>query len=220
MCINHVDGRYTLGEILGGGSHGIYYDMLMSVYPHCPIPFLATVYHAHDLISGQDITVKLKHCTQDPSSLEHKYHILKKLQGAIGFPQSIFFGRESSYCALVLNNVATSLCDVLILQGGHLNLDIVLAVGYQLVHRLKHLHSCNYIHHNIKLQNIMIQHNASNYTVFLINFGIASQYHNSATQAHIPYQQGCCFVGTPSFASINHHLGIQSSCSNNLKSPT
>ncbi|KAG9311321.1 hypothetical protein JVU11DRAFT_8417 [Chiua virens] len=67
MCINCVDERYTLGEILGAGSH-------------------ATVYCAHDLISGQDVAVKLEHCTQDPSSLEHKCHILKKLQGAIGFP--------------------------------------------------------------------------------------------------------------------------------------
>ena len=63
----------------------------------------------------------------------------------------------------------------------------------------------------------MIGTNTSNYTVFLIDFGIAFQYRHSATRSHVPCQQGCHFVGTPSFASINHHLGIQSTCHDDLE---
>lgn len=37
------------------------------------------------------------------------------------------------------------------------------------------------------------------------------QYRDPATQAHLPYQQGCPFVGTPAFTLISHHQGIQSS---------
>ncbi|KAF8129615.1 kinase-like domain-containing protein [Boletus edulis] len=144
---------YTLREVLGAGSHAI-------------------VYRAQDLISGQDVAVKLEHCTQDPSSLEHEFHILKKLHGGVGFPQPLFFGRESSYRALVLSNVATPLCDILTSQGGCLNLDVVLTVGHQLVHRLEYVHSHNYIHRDIiKPQNVLIGNSISNCTVFLIDFG-------------------------------------------------
>ncbi|KAN0096935.1 kinase-like protein [Tylopilus felleus] len=174
--IERVDGRYTLKEILGTGSH--------------------VVYRARDLIKGRDVVVKLEHCTQDPSLLEHKFHI----------SSTVFFSRKLSYCALVLNDVATPLCDILTSQGGCLNPDVVLTVGHQLVHRLKHVHLHNYIHCDIKPQNVLIGTNTSNYTVFLIDF------------AHVPCQQGCHFVGTPSFASINHHLGIQSTRRDDLES--
>ncbi|KAN0093304.1 Protein kinase-like domain containing protein [Tylopilus felleus] len=196
--IERVDGRYTLKEILDTGSH--------------------VVYRARDLIKGRDVAVKLEHCTQDLSSLEHEFHVLKKLQGGTGFLQPVFFGRELSYRALVLNDVATPLCDILTSQGGHLDPDVVLTVGHQLVHRLEHVHSHDYIHCDIKPQNVLIGTNTSNYTVFLIDFGIAFQYRHSATRAHVPCQQGCHFVGTPSFTSINHHLGIQSTRRDDLES--
>lgn len=44
------------------------------------------------------------------------------------------------------------------------------------------------------------------------------QYRDPATRAHVPRQQGHPFVGTPTFTSINHHLGIQSSQRDNLES--
>ncbi|KAF8124479.1 hypothetical protein EV363DRAFT_1178092 [Boletus edulis] len=97
------------------------------------ILWLAIVHHAQDLISGQDVAVKLEDCTLNPSLLEHKFYILKKLQGCVGFLQPIFFGRESSYRALVLNNVATPLCNIFTSQSGCLNLDVVLTVEHQLV---------------------------------------------------------------------------------------
>lgn len=84
----------------------------------------------------------------------------------------------------------------------------------QQLQRLEYVHSCNYIHCDIKLQNILIGHGGS----ILIDFSITMQYHDLATHAHTPYQQGCPFVGTPAFASVNHHLGIQSSHHNDIKS--
>lgn len=64
----------------------------------------------------------------------------------------------------------------------------------------------------------MIGRHHSKPTVFLIDFGIAVQYRNSATRAHVPCRQDRPFVGTPSFASINHHLGVQSSRRDDLES--
>ena len=94
------------------------------------IPSLAIIYCAQDLISGQDVAVKL---TQDPTLLEHEFHVLKNFHGGTRFLQPLWFGRESSYHILVLNNIATPVCDILGMQGGCFSIDSVLALGCQLV---------------------------------------------------------------------------------------
>lgn len=46
-------------------------------------------------------------------------------------------------------------------------------------------------------------------TVFLVDFGIAQKYRNSSSRIHIPMKEHLSFVGTPAFASVNSHLGLQ-----------
>ncbi|KAG2094421.1 kinase-like domain-containing protein, partial [Suillus discolor] len=43
----------------------------------------------------------------------------------------------------------------------------------------------------------------------VIDFGIAKKYWNTATKPHIPFCQGRHLTGTPAFASINNHLGLE-----------
>jgi serine/threonine protein kinase len=46
------------------------------------------------------------------------------------------------------------------------------------------------------------------HTTFIIDFGIAKEYWDTATRVHIPFRQNQCLTGTPAFASINNHLGV------------
>jgi len=46
-------------------------------------------------------------------------------------------------------------------------------------------------------------------TVFIIDFGVAKEYRNTGTGAHISFRQGQCLAGTPAFASINSHAGFE-----------
>lgn len=45
--------------------------------------------------------------------------------------------------------------------------------------------------------------------VYLIDFGLSKEFRNPKTHAHIPYKKGLGLVGTPLFASINSHLGLE-----------
>ena len=56
------------------------------------------------------------------------------------------------------------------------------------------------------------------HTPFLIDFGVAKEYHNSSTRAHIPFCEGCCLTGTPAFTSINSQLGFESGQQDDLES--
>ncbi|KIK25340.1 hypothetical protein PISMIDRAFT_58928, partial [Pisolithus microcarpus 441] len=100
------------------------------------------------------------------------------LQGSFGIPQPIWFGRESSYQALVLDSIATPLCDIVASQGGLLSLNSVLLISCQLVSGLEYIHLHHYIHCNIKPQNVLLCQSNSRHatTVFLIDFSVALQY--------------------------------------------
>ena len=64
---------------------------------------------AHDIFSGQDVAVKLKptrgaHCT-----LEHKFHVYKKLAEGPGISIVHLFGIKCGYNALVMDCLGPSL---------------------------------------------------------------------------------------------------------------
>ncbi|KAG2063338.1 hypothetical protein BDR04DRAFT_1192708, partial [Suillus decipiens] len=52
------DSRFRLGDVLGSGLY-------------------AVVYHTHNIIKDDAVAIKLKSITAQPSSVQHKYTILK-----------------------------------------------------------------------------------------------------------------------------------------------
>lgn len=73
---------------------------------------------------------------------------------------------------------------------------------------MEYIHSCNYVHGDIKPHNVLVDCGALEQTAFIIDFGIAREYWDSAAQAHMPFCHDRCLTGTPVFASINSHLGV------------
>jgi serine/threonine protein kinase len=58
------------------------------------------------------------------------------------------------------------------------------------------------------------------HTAFIIDFGIAKEFWNMTTSVHIPFRQGQRLTGTPAFASINNHLGVEPGRHDDLESLT
>ncbi|KAF9231410.1 casein kinase 1, epsilon [Melanogaster broomeanus] len=182
-----VDGRYRVGEKLGTGSYSV-------------------VYHSQDILTGKQFAIKLEHCDNTRISyLEDKYAILHELQdGTIpGLPRPIWLGREGIYRAMVLERLGPSL------HNFFLYLPYVAKIGIQLITRLEYVHSHNFIHRDVKPHNILMGVGDSWDTFFLIDFGIAQKYCDPSSHIHILMQENLSFVGTPAFASLNSHRGLQ-----------
>ncbi|KAG1803105.1 kinase-like domain-containing protein [Suillus subaureus] len=169
-----------------------------------------------NFLNDDIVAIKLKLVTNNPSSVEHEHNILKQLEGGVGIPHALWFGRESTHYALALDLLGLSLQDLFLASNHKFSLHTVVNLGDQLLLYLKYNHSHDFIHGDIKLHNILVDN--SRQTVYIINFGITKKYWNNATKSHIPFCQGQHLTGTPAFASINNHLGLEPGHCEDLKS--
>lgn len=80
------------------------------------------------------------------------------------------------------------------------------------------MHSKNLIHRDIKPENFLMGLNENSHILYLIDYGLASLYKDSAIGAHIPFKTHLSMVGTARYASINTHLGIEQSRRDDLES--
>jgi len=128
-----IDGRYTLEEELGKGSCGeqniLYMNWLEQQF------LSATVYCARDIITKQIVAIKLECIMDKPESyLEHEYTVLNQLRGGNGVPQPLWFGREGSYRAIVLEILGPSLDKLIqVSSDGIFGLGRVVELGLQIV---------------------------------------------------------------------------------------
>jgi len=90
------------------------------------------VYHARNIIKEDAVAIKLEPISHS-SSVQHEYKVLKHLEGGVGIPCIHWFGRESTYHALVLNLLGPSLHDLFLTHNNKFSLETVVNLGDQLV---------------------------------------------------------------------------------------
>lgn len=98
------------------------------------------------------------------------------------------------------------------------SLKTILLLAFQMVECLQQLHAVHYIHRDIKPENFVMGLGDKSSTVFLLDFGLSKLYKEPITGLHIPYKENKSFTGTPRYASLNTHLGIEQSRRDDLES--
>ncbi len=93
---------------------------------------------------------------------------------------------------------------------GRFSLKTVLMLGDQLITHLKFMHSRGILHRDIKPQNMLIGVGKKSHVVFLVDMGLSKCFIFFNTREHIPYETGRPFLGTPRYAPLSMHQGLQS----------
>ena len=91
------------------------------------------VYFAYDILSGNDIVIKLERVEEMVHTLDNEYHIYTKLKGGTGIPRVHWFGTETGFDAMALDRLGQSLDDLFVQCRSKFTIKTVLLLGGQLV---------------------------------------------------------------------------------------
>ena len=86
-----------------------------------------------------------------------------------------------------------------------------------MISRLEILHQKGYVHRDIKPENFTIGRDKFASLIYLIDFGLSKSF-KDINGHHIVYREEKGLIGTPRYASISSHLGIEQSRRDDLES--
>ncbi|KAJ3055081.1 serine/threonine protein kinase [Rhizophlyctis rosea] len=197
------------------------------------------VYKARNIISGEEVAIKLENIKAKHTQLAYEAMVYKSLAGGVGIPFVRLYGTKRGWNYLVVELLGPSLEDVLEYCGGRLSVKTVALLGLQLVSdgtmklphingeivtslspkidTVKHIHTCSLIHRDLKPENLCMGLGEKGHMVNIIDFSLAKKYRDPKTHVHIPYKENKNLTGTARYASINTHLGIESSRRDDLQ---
>mmetsp|Transcript_11847 Transcript_11847/g.26935 ORF Transcript_11847/g.26935 Transcript_11847/m.26935 type:complete len:428 (+) Transcript_11847:150-1433(+) len=152
------------------------------------------------------------------ASLLWEAELLQRLSVTTGFTEVFFSGLvQPGKAVMVMELLGENLSDLQARYGPCFTLKTVLMIADQVLSRVEDLHARGLIHCDIKPENFMVGYGAQASTVFLIDLGLASEYCDMETRAHIPMAKDIEFVGNAEYASARALGGCEQSRRDDLE---
>ena len=154
----------------------------------------------------------------DCMEFDHEHRILKHLTnlGAQFMPPIFCMGLFEEHRVIVMERMSTD-CESLLRGefGGRMSPAMASEVVSAMLHCVEGLHSCGYVHNDIKPENFLLD---SEGKIHLIDYGLASTYLDSGSHQHIEQRKSNGIKGTLRFASINLHQRVVPSRRDDIES--
>lgn len=137
---------------------------------------------------------------------------------AIGIPRAHYVGETASHHVLVMDLCGPSLERLKrICPLKCMSLKSVTMLALQALKRIEHVHRCSFVHRDIKPENLVMGRRDRS-TLYLLDFGLAKKFRDHTTKQHLPYFNNKGMAGTPRYASVRTHMGIEQSRRDDLES--
>ncbi|NXN95472.1 TTBK2 kinase, partial [Rhinopomastus cyanomelas] len=182
-----VKERWKVLRKIGGGGFGEIYDAL-------------------DLLSRENVALKVESAQQPKQVLKMEVAVLKKLQGKDHVCRFIGCGRNDRFNYVVMQLQGRNLADLRRSQSrGTFTISTTLRLGKQILESIESIHSVGFLHRDIKPSNFAMGRFPSTCRkCYMLDFGLARQFTNSCGDVRPP-RAVAGFRGTVRYASINAH---------------
>jgi len=194
-----VGGKYRIRHKIGSGSFG---DIYLGVNIH----------------TKEQMAIKLENKNTKYPQLMYEYKVYCSLKPSVGFPSVYWCGTAGKCNVMVMDLLGDSLESLYNKCGRKFSLKTVLMLAIQLIDRIEHQHNNHFLHRDIKPDNFLMGLNDDKNIVYVIDMGLSKRYRHPNTLEHIPYRDNKKFTGTPRYASINTHHGIEQCRRDDLES--
>lgn len=191
--------NYRLGRKIGSGAFG-------------------DIYIGTDISTCEEVAIKLEPVTSRNPQLGFEYKVYRLLKGGVGIPSVYYYGVEGTFNVMVMELLGPSLEDLFNYCNRRFSLKTVCMLAEELLLRLEYLHSKNFIHRDVKPDNFVVGLGKKANLLHVIDLGLSKRYRNPLTKSHIPYREDKTLTGTPRYASLGNHLGMEQSRRDDVES--
>jgi len=164
------------------------------------------IYEGQDLVTREQVALKLESAKQPKQVLKMEVAVLKKLQGRDHVCRFIGCGRNERFNYVVMQLQAKNLAELRRSQPrGAFSLSTTLRLGHQILRAIESIHEVGFLHRDVKPSNFSmgrLPHNCRK--VYMLDFGLARQYTNANGEVRTP-RAAAGFRGTVRYASMNAH---------------
>ncbi|XP_078503408.1 tau-tubulin kinase 1 [Lissotriton helveticus] len=164
------------------------------------------IYEAMDLLTRENVALKVESAQQPKQVLKMEVAVLKKLQGKDHVCRFIGCGRNEKFNYVVMQLQGRNLADLRRSQPrGTFAMSTTLRLGKQILESIEAIHSVGFLHRDIKPSNFAMGRLPSTYRkCYMLDFGLARQYTNTNGEVRPP-RNVAGFRGTVRYASVNAH---------------
>ncbi|KAK8792924.1 hypothetical protein WA158_005088 [Blastocystis sp. Blastoise] len=193
-----VGSVFRLGKKIGSGAFG-------------------DIYNGVNTDTNEEVAIKIEQKKNPNPQLLFESKLYSVFQGGIGIPRMYWYGTEGAYNVLVMELLGPNLEDMYNYCNRKFSLKTILMLAQEMILRLEFVHSRNFIHRDIKPENFLLGSKTHPNVVYIIDFGLSKKYRNPLTKSHIKFVENKSLTGTPRYASLNNHLGMEQSRRDDLE---
>ncbi len=169
-----------------------------------------SVFEAIDTRTNAHVAVKLEPANAKHPQLVYEYNVLTELKHAHGIPRVYWFSEEDSQNVLIMQKLGPNLEQLRLRHDGKLPLGMVVDVAQQALERLEACHAKAFVHRDVKPENFAYGTKSRRHLLYLIDFGLCKRLLDKRGE-HISCRTGKNLIGTPRYASLNTHMGLEQS---------